>query len=495
LIHPLRATYFPRAGEHAGSRSEALANVRDARTGGRNFSHTERHLQALWYDPRWRPARLKTRDGEEVIVESPGNWNLEAGPDFMGASLIIGPGHRRVVGDVEIHVFPSGWKQHGHHLDPRYRQVCLHLTYFEGLVPDALLPPGAIQVALRPALQADPDFALDHIDISAYPYAGRAEEPPCRRILSAWPMEKRAAFLEAAGHARLRQKSDRVFNAIRERGVDQVLYEGIMGALGYHHNKVPMARLATVVPLDLLRHVAQGRAAAAYAVLAGVSGLLPASIDPKWDDETRAYVRSVWDMWWRSESAFPVRMARSEWRVSGIRPANHPLRRLMAVARLFSPRRSGLDLLEQWSAGEPGDFISRMAGTLPLDARDYWQTRFALGGKKSKRPVCLVGRDRWELIGLNVLIPCAAACGFAPDRVNRLLAAIPPEPENKVIRQTAFYLLGRDYPSRILMDAARVQGLQQVFHDHCLNDRSRCRSCLLPGHLSGGAGRSGSAPA
>ena len=61
---------------------------------------TERHVQAVWYDRDLRPDRLVSRRGERVAVVHPGTWNLEAGPDFLGAVLEVGEPPRRVVGDV-----------------------------------------------------------------------------------------------------------------------------------------------------------------------------------------------------------------------------------------------------------------------------------------------------------------------------------------------------------------------------------------------------------
>ena len=71
---------------------------------------TERHVQAIWYDAALRPKNLTTRRGSEVTVVSPGEWNLEAGPDFRNAVLEIGKERRRVVGDVEVHLCPSDWE-------------------------------------------------------------------------------------------------------------------------------------------------------------------------------------------------------------------------------------------------------------------------------------------------------------------------------------------------------------------------------------------------
>jgi hypothetical protein len=62
----------------------------------------EKLVWCLWFDQRWRPSALRTLDGREVMVHSPGRWNLHAGPDFQQASIAFVDGARHR-GDVEIH--------------------------------------------------------------------------------------------------------------------------------------------------------------------------------------------------------------------------------------------------------------------------------------------------------------------------------------------------------------------------------------------------------
>ena len=98
---------FPRS---ANYRSRGTQNaVCESATPFRHFPYRERHLQCLWTDPRLRPTGLKTSEGEPVAVEHPGDWNLEAGPDFLNAVLLVGKEKRRISGDLEIHIHPSGW--------------------------------------------------------------------------------------------------------------------------------------------------------------------------------------------------------------------------------------------------------------------------------------------------------------------------------------------------------------------------------------------------
>src|SRR5712691_12742148 len=48
---------------------------------------SEKLVRCLWFDQRWRPSPLRTLDGRELLVHSPGRWNLQAGPDFHQASI------------------------------------------------------------------------------------------------------------------------------------------------------------------------------------------------------------------------------------------------------------------------------------------------------------------------------------------------------------------------------------------------------------------------
>ena len=126
---------------------------------------TERHVQAAWYDRDFRPARLFTRDGEELRVVHPGEWNLEAGPDFKGAVLEVGRPGRRLCGDVEIHLAPSGWDAHGHGADPAYANVVAHVTWMCGPDP-ATLPPGAVTVWLGRFMTERAGFMPEHVEFT-----------------------------------------------------------------------------------------------------------------------------------------------------------------------------------------------------------------------------------------------------------------------------------------------------------------------------------------
>ncbi len=427
---PIQEAFFPKAAVYR----KLLFPGEVCETVARYFPYTERHLHALWFDDRIRPRNLKTSRGEPVTVENPGRWNLEAGPDFSGAVLLIGREKRRAAGDAEIHIFPAGWKNHGHANDPRYSNVRFHITWFSGKIDESLFPPGTVHIALSENCSAD----FDSIDLSAYPY----HEP---RASGRFPMFGKymgagSACLESAGEERLRQKTLRMAWLIQQRGETQALYEETAAALGYKHNKAPFRKLAQSLPLEALAQYGTDWKII-YAVLLGISGLLPKQPGSGWPQASKTELRSLWDCWWREQHKWEevLPLAKSDWRLAGVRPLNHPVRRLCALAQF--------------------------AALGSFDAEEcFWTEHAGWTGKKKKAG--LVGEDRLHAIELNVLIPFRLAKGDASAMDN-----LPVEPLNSIIRETAYTLFGPDHSPKLYRTALARQGLIQIFNDFILTGR------------------------
>lgn len=475
-------SHFPLARHYAGEPPGPTCREPAGRWG--RFSHRERHVQCTWFDAALRPGQLVTQDGESVEVEDPGVWNLEAGPDFLGAAIRLGPERRRLAGDVEVHIHPAAWRGHGHHADPRYRNVRLHVTYFPGPFPAADFPPGAVQIALRDPLARSPGFSFDQVDLTAYPFARRAPVPPCLAVLRTWPGPYKQALLDAAGQERLRSKAARLAERIAEQGLDQAVYEETLAALGFKLNKRPFRELARVVPVDRLRAAAEGDLITAFALLCGTAGLLPDTPGTRWAEADIRFFRRVWDAWWKHRERWAhLALPRSGWMLGGQRPANHPLRRLMAAAALFASPGGGAERWLELARRYPGDFPARFARELASLRAPYFDQRAVFGGLCAARPMALIGPDRAQSLLLNVAIPLLAVAGPGEPFARGLLDALPAEADNTVVRQTALNLFGPDHPTTHYRTGLRRQGLIQIFHDYCLNDRSRCESCTFPGVL------------
>jgi len=470
---------FPAADAYRALTTPLPACIRQSSSGG-GFVHTERHLQCIWFDTALRPGTLKTRDGECVTVISPGRWNLEAGPDFLDAALRIGGSDtRQLRGDVEVHIHPADWDRHRHADDPRYRRVIAHVTYHPATTPPRDLPTGTVAISLRDALAALPGFSMESVDLTAYPYATNVDNSPCAEIIRGWGPDRTAAMLDTAGAFRLEQKAARFAAQLRHLDAGTLLYRETMAALGYKQNSGPFRAIAERLPPDILGSLPT---LDAYALLLGLSGLLPDTPSPRWDPATRSFLRLVWDAWWPHQSRWKEdRLPNAAWSLSSLRPQNHPVRRLAAAAVLFADSRESLLHRIRCRLRDGGGLQALAPLFIPSPPLDHWIHHLGLGSPPLSSPVALVGEARLAAWYINAVLPLLAASGTD---ITPLLATLPPEQTNSVMRQTAHRLLGRDHnPSLYARSGLRQQGLMQIFHDFCLAERTGCADCALPASL------------
>ena len=418
----------------------------------------------------------------------PAAWaNLRAAVAKSDAVLFVTPEYNRSIPGALKNAIDVGSRPYGH--STWKGKPCAIVSASPGMLPAAELPAGALQIALRPALDALPDFSFDNIDLLAYPVAARAMPPPCCDAMARLTPPQRGAVLDAAGETRLRRRAEVLQAAMLDRGPAQVIYEEVLAALGYRPNKAPFRRLARLLPLDHLREKSAGDPVRAYALLMGLATLLP---DPSarrtWDDETRTFIRRCWDAWWPLSGEFAAqRIPRADWSLVGIRPANRPERRLMAAALLFAPAPSLPERIAAVAQNPCGGSAEKLLALFDLPDAPYWSNRLSFSSAPAKEPVALVGAARAQAILVNLLLPAFAAMGSPAEAWQALLDNLPAEESNELIKQTALRLFGQDHSPRLYRTGLRRQGLIQIHHDYCLGDRTLCAACPFPKTLESAA--------
>jgi len=463
-------------------------------------SPPERLLQAVWQHQRLLRDQLQTLDGQPVRVLHPGFLNLEGGPDFRGAVVQFGEGPP-AAGDVEVDLRSSGWHTHGHDRNPAFRNVILHVLW-ESEHPVAGAPPILL---LRRAL----DAPLGELSLWLGGETRRnvPEElrgrccVPLRHLSDSQVID----LLHLAAHVRLRSKAAQFQARARQVGWDQALWEGVFRALGYKHNVWPMQRLGELRPRWSSAKGANSESDASrsgfahggntmegssllrtQARLLGLSGLLPMELT-----RTRAgvdtYLRCVWDHWWRERDAFgDVILPRVVWRLHGLRPANHPQRRL-ALAAAWSVAGSLTANLERWCSQDwtikqlPGSLLE----ALHVAPDDFWSWHWTLSSQRFRKEQPLLGATRVTDLAVNVVLPwlwIRAVEGkneSIQHRLERRYFDWPPAEDNSVLRLARQRLLGGS-ACRPLPGAAAQQGFIQIVRDFCENTNALCEHCKLP---------------
>jgi hypothetical protein len=439
------------------------------------FSITERLVQAIWYDQRLHRDGLATADGRPVRIIFPGWWNVEAGPDFRHATIQFGDERERK-GDIEIHLRAEDWQQHRHDADPQYNDVILHVVLWETGSETVTRTRAGLpvpQLVLQHHLAAPLETLYDDIDLDSYPHNVKPHGGGCVKVMNRLAPAQVNAFLDLAGDERFASKTRKFVRWIHRAGPEQAFYEGWMEALGYKANKSAFRTLARCLPLAVL---AENRAAIAP-LLFGVAGFLPttASDDP--------FVKRLWNSWWKLRAEFDEKiLPETAWRRAGIRPLNHPHRRLGAAAALLKKHPNLLEkvLGALESGGDPSKLF--------LQARDeYWARHCTLGGKTQAKAMELIGVLRAQQIVSNVVLPFLAACAEINadprllEQVRSRYTALPAGETNTLLRLAGQQFFATDAEARRHLNTERrQQGIMQILLDFCVNDKSLCRDCKLP---------------
>lgn len=421
-------------------------------------SWDELELQAHWFAGDFG-REFVTTTGVPVRVVQFGVWNHEAGPDFSHAAISL-DGGEPVAGAIELDPDARDWEGHGHAQNPAYESVVLHVftrvsgpefftrTAKHRLVPQVLLDPSQLRTEAPASL---PEAKL-----------GRCAAP-----LAEMPVERAREVILGAAEHRLRRKSAALARLAEAHGPDEALYQALAAALGYKSNKLPFTLLAQRLPLRMLQRSPHE----IDALLFGLSGFLPRDLQGL-DDPTREYVRTLWEQWWkrRAEFARPI-VAPGEWQMSGQRPANHPQRRVAALAQIV---RHWGKLQRVVARGEILPVEEFFAGL--SDA--YWERHYTLSSKASATPMALVGDSRVGDMILNVFLPLFAHKDARHLETYRKLRAAQSSRRAEVAATRLFG--GHSSRHELLKSAAIQQGLLQIYEDFCLQDATDCEQCPFP---------------
>jgi hypothetical protein len=216
----------------------------------------------------------------------------------------------------------------------------------------------------------------------------------------------------------------------------------------------------------------------------GISGMLPSDFRAVSGDN---FPRRLWDSWWRERDEFFDCMLPGEaWRMHGIRPANHPHRRL-ALAAHWCAADSLPAQLEAWCGEDlPKSALVHSVTQLlqgPMD--DFWSWHWTFRSSRMSRPQPLLGEARVTDLAVNVILPWLAVRAVQGknepllNRIRQRYYQWPAADDNAVLKLARQRLFGT-VSRKLFSTAASQQGLIQIVRDFCDHSNSVCHRCRLP---------------
>lgn len=282
----------------------------------------ERFLHHIW-DGGHLKSDLLTVSGKTLRIGYNGQYNTNRGPDFLNVGMVLDGVAIR--GDVEIHQQTTDWHAHNHFEDPYYNKVALHVVYKHTGGRDLTVKENgeAIEILeLKDQLSEDIEKLLREHE----PRLPKGRPSYCD-LLSALDKDRLEMTLRDVGLKRFMSKTRRFNASLLFSDFDQIIYEGLFEAMGYDKNKTAMLALAQEIPLArLLEFLDLGyEKIDLLAVFSISSGLLARS-----SKLVPASLIELLERSWEAQNRFSARLS-IDWQLFRVRPANHPIYRLMAL--------------------------------------------------------------------------------------------------------------------------------------------------------------------
>ncbi len=418
---------------------------------------SEIELQSQWFSGAFG----KTFSNGIEILEF-GEWNHGAGPDFLNAIISFSGTIKK--GAIEIDKHPKNWELHKHHLNPAFNECILHLSFQEA----------SSTYFFRTSENREiPSLNLSHLSpnssLTKHQTAPNLLAHPgtCSAPLADLTKDRLTSLLKEAAMHRAQRKSNQFLSIQRTQGKEQALWQALARTLGYHPNQLAMEVLSQRLPVRTWEPEKM------EALLLGAAGFLAPHLHEKAPPESRAYIEQLWVTWWKYRQEKEIHEERSiPWTMNGLRPQNHPHRRVGALATLATHWKTLFSTFQ--SDLEQGSFVTMNKALAEL-SHPFWSQHYTLTSSSSSRPIALFGKSRAQDFIINHLLPLQL---HQHDSFWDQYEQVKAPPASQPIKTALTRLLGkREDLNSWTKYAWQQQGLLEIYRDFCASQQEGCLHC------------------
>jgi hypothetical protein len=417
----------------------------------------EEFLHYLWKYSLYDQEKLVDTKKNKIIILDPGVYNRDSGPDFFNARISIDG--TVWAGNIEIHTKSSHFDLHGHHHDPVFNNVILHVVAQN----DKRVFNSRGEEILTTEIPLDESYYEKYSSLVNNPYIIACQDD----IRKIDPIIVRH-WLNSLIIERFQTKSESVLKLFSETGNDwdETFYRLLIRYFGFRVNTGPFGMLATALPFRIIRKHTDN-IFQIEALLFGTAGLLdPGLFKEALSDEYYLSLIKEYSVLSAKYSLQPLHGWL--WKFSRLRPSNFPTVRLSQLATmlaisggLFSRVLEAVD-------------IKQIKGLFEVPATAYWDDHFIFG-KKSRSCTKHTGSQAADILLINSVIPMIFVYGQSRDNLDiceralSFLEAINAE-ENVIISEWETVGL-------VAESAFYTQALIQLRNEYC--KKRKCLDCRI----------------
>lgn len=360
---------------------------------------------------------LISHKGEPIKIINPGEQNLNSGPDFFNAKIIIG--ETTWAGNIEIHKKSSDWYTHNHHTNDAYNNVVLHVVLENDR--ETITNNGNCPAILVAQLNKEIEKQLENLIKSN-------DKIPCSKAITELDSFWLTCQFPAMAIKRMERKALQV-EIIYEKtnhNWEQSLFILLANNFGFKLNADPFDRLARLIPFPVLLKCSQNQLQT-EALLFGTAGFLQNVKDGEYEKKLQTEFKYL------SQKFQLQSMDPHVWKFSRTRPANFPTTRIAQLAALLHNNSS---LFSKTISIEK---IDELIALFQVPLSDYWQHHYLLNDEKKQRKTGSIGIATIELILINTIVPLFFAYAKTKNqpafsaRALEILEALPAE-KNSIIQ-------------------------------------------------------------
>ncbi len=348
---------------------------------------TEKLFQFIWLYQNFNKQALTTTDGEPVLVQYPGIWNHNQGPDFLKAKVTIGK--TQWAGSIELHLKTSDWLLHQHHGDPNYSNVVLHVVYEHDVE----------------LLQSFPTLVLQNRIAKQVleRYNGLMQQQqfiPCQQMISKVPEITMALWKERLLVERLQEKATKVIQLFEEQKQHWEACFWILLAknFGLKVNQDAFEAMAKSLPITILaKH--KNQIQTLEALLLGQCNALDEI------PESDSYAKMLQKEYLFYKKKYQLTAIPHTLQFLRMRPANFPTVRLAQLAMLIN------NSSHLFSKIKEATNIKELKDLLNVTPNDYWHYHYTLD-EVSEYKVKKLGATMVDSIIINTVAVVLFAYGY-----------------------------------------------------------------------------------
>ncbi|MFZ9074353.1 MAG: DUF2851 family protein [Flavobacteriaceae bacterium] len=414
-------------------------------------------LHYIWRYQKFSKRPLRSLEGKEIKPIHVGNPNSRGGPDFLEVQLYLDG--LLWNGAVELHLLASDWYRHGHHLDPQYDSVILHVVWQHDT--DVSYAHGGI----IPALQLSDYVSSETIEKYQRLFQKKPQFLACESSIQNFSTFKWKHYLDRLFVERMEMRIEEIKMLLSsfKNDWEAVLFVLLFKVFGLNSNGSAFYEAALQTPFHCVRKL-QGKLTDIEALFLGQAGLLDGKAVDGYHKELKQHYAYL-------KTKFKLSYANQKVQFARLRPSNFPTIRLVQLAALYCKNANLFQELLHHIHLDQSYEVLKSSTSL------YWKNHYNFGAISTVREK-KISRSFFNLIAINTLLPLrfdySRYLGKSGEEELFLWAQQLPEEQNSIVKRFKSFSVPN-------YNAANSQGLLHLYKNYC--EKRRCLHCNVGYHL------------